>query len=109
MDLIFQTVSPKRVAVRAVQFDGSEAQAISILEWMGETVEGGRNGHFRANIGGTGGSIFVPLDGGRIGRIDQGGWIVQGWSGTLHLNSAQEFSESYDLADRREVVACPLH
>lgn len=109
MELIFHMVSPKRVAVRAVQFDGSEAQAMSILEWMSETVQGGTNGHFRPNIGGAGGSIFVPLDGGRTGRIDQGGWIVQGWSGTLYLNSAQEFSESYDLADRREVVPCPHH
>jgi hypothetical protein len=107
-DLPFQWLRSKPVVLKAVTFDGTETQALAILQWMDASAPGGAGGHFRAGVAGGPGAIFVPVPGG-VWRINPGDWVIQCEGGAMLMAEAARVAEGYDLVAAPEVIPCRHH
>ena len=80
-----------------MQFDGTKAGADVIFAWLRQAgIE--RVGHYRPGSGDVPGSMFIPVSGGDVWRLDKGDWIVRSLN-QFWLTKLEKFAELYEVVE----------
>ncbi len=91
-----QWVRRRPVTMKAVQFAGTEGDAMAILEWMRETGAD-YNGHFRAGVGDEPGALFIPTDD-QVWRVNKGDWVIRDGA-MFWLTPPEQFGGAYEVVE----------
>lgn len=76
------------VVIEAIVFDGTQASATAILQWMGSS-----NASYRPGIA----AIFIPtLEG--VMEAKAGDWVIKGVAGEFYPCKAAIFDATYEPA-----------